>query len=556
MAELMIEEKDSTFVIRTPSGSWEFANDATNKKLSLIFLRAWQDDQTGKPLYTFQAIAEAFGYEDRRNVNNYWREFEASEGQFARFFLRKRKVDQAVVAAVEQELRGQLQLSVTELAQRVNQRLERSDLTESNIRVALDQIPATLLHHELLYQWQAGVFHPKEEVILEEVMASLKAEKAPQNKEVLEKLSTLGVRGADEEEEAALVQRSQSEAVAELLNPELSVAQISPGVQKMVFAMNLYYWNVPLSRIGLWMGQGKSTIYGWVIGLAVALWRLLATPLSEQLKATYLYVDEKWLKIGGKWHYWFVALDGQTGLPVVAHLLPTRSQWACRWIFLKVKVLGKWPRAVITDGLAGYAASLPKVFASAKHLLCLFHHQQAVSKWVGQHLPTLSEPEAQAIKTQMKKVVQTSDVRTVKRRLQTLEEEEQQQGWGLGDWISRVRQNLGALIPSLRNNHLPRTTNEIERFFRVFQRFYKTRGGFHSVISAKRELMLFLVMYLFTKQAGSKKAPIETVFSQATQTPLYHLINDPFGSGMMKICQENQEIGEMATNSLKIPALC
>ena len=70
MAELMIEEKDSTFVIRTPSGSWEFANDATNKKLSLIFLRAWQDDQTGKPLYTFQAIAEAFGYEDRRNVNN------------------------------------------------------------------------------------------------------------------------------------------------------------------------------------------------------------------------------------------------------------------------------------------------------------------------------------------------------------------------------------------------------------------------------------------------------------------------------------------------------
>ena len=111
-------------------------------------------------------------------------------------------------------------------------------------------------------------------------------------------------------------------------------------------------------------------------------------------------------------------------------------------------------------------------------------------------------------------------------------------------------------IRDSRNNHLPRTTNEIERFFRVFQRFYKTRGGFHSVISAKRELMLFLVMYLFTKQAGSKKAPIETVFSQATQTPLYHLINDPFGSGMMKICQENQEIGEMATNSLKIPALC
>lgn len=556
MAELMIEEKDNTFVIRTPYGSWEFNNDPMNKKLSLIFLRSWQDLQTGKPLYTFQAIADAFGYEDRRNVNNYWREFEASEGQFSRFLLRKRKVDQAVVVAVEQELRSHLQLSVAELSQRVNQRLARADLTESNIRVALDQIPATLLHHELVYQWQAGVFHPKEEVILEEVMETLQKGTAQQNRTVLTKLSTLGVQGAAREEEDSIVQRAQREGAADLFNPDLSLSQIPQGIQQMVFAMNLYYWNVPLSRIGLWMGKGKSTIYGWVIGLAMALWALLAMRLSEKLSATYLYLDEKWLKIGGQWHFWFVAIDGQTGLPVLAHLLPTRSRWACRWIFLKLKQLGKRPRAIITDGLAGYASSLPKVFASTKHLLCLFHHQQGISSWVKKHLSALSESEAQAIKTQMKKVVQTSDSRTVKRRLDKLEQEEQKQGWGLGEWIARVRQNLRALIPSLRKNHLPKTTNEIERFFRAFQRFYKTRGGFHSVLSAKRELMLFLVMYLFTKQAGSGKAPIETVFPQASQTPLYHLLNDPFRSGMIQICQENQEIGEMATNSLKIPALC
>ena len=41
-------------------------------------------------------------------------------------------------------------------------------------------------------------------------------------------------------------------------------------------------------------------------------------------------VDEKWLEIRGRWHYWFVVLDVHTKLPVLAALLPSRSQWACR----------------------------------------------------------------------------------------------------------------------------------------------------------------------------------------------------------------------------------
>jgi hypothetical protein len=50
------------------------------------------------------------------------------------------------------------------------------------------------------------------------------------------------------------------------------------------------------------------------------------------------------------------------------------------------------------------------------------------------------------------------------------------------------------------SGRLPSTTKAVERFCRAFQRFYSTRGGFHSVLSAKRELLLLLVMYLFTQQ--------------------------------------------------------
>ena len=88
-------------------------------------------------------------------------------------------------------------------------------------------------------------------------------------------------------------------------------------------------------------------------------------------------------------------------------------------------------------------------------------------------------------------------------------------------------------------NAYPRTTNSIERFFRAFQRFYKTRGGFHSVVSAKRELMLFIVVYVFTVQASTGTAPIERIVPQASQIPFYTLLNDPFRHGLANMCQAN-----------------
>jgi transposase-like protein len=222
---------------------------------------------------------------------------------------------------------------------------------------------------------------------------------------------------------------------------------------------------------------------------------------------------------------------------------------------LKLKELGKYPQTIITDGLAGYVSSIPKVFGKAKHLLCLFHHQQGVTRWVKKHLGSLKDEESEQVKKRMKKVTQTRDSRTAKRRLKRLEKEDAQNGWGIGSWITRCWENLKHLIPSLRANGYPKTTNTIERFFRSFQRFYKTRCGFHSVQSAKRELILFMVMYLFTQQAQSGKAPIETIVPEANHMPLYKLLNDPFGCGIATICQsDDKHLEEMAAQSLKMAA--
>lgn len=75
---------------------------------------------------------------------------------------------------------------------------------------------------------------------------------------------------------------------------------------------------------------------------------------------------------------------------------------------------------------------------------------------------------------------------------------------------------------------LPTTTNAIERFFRTFARFYKVRCGLHSVRSARLELMVFLLVEVFTQRAKAGKAPIEAIMPQASQMPFYRLLDDPF----------------------------
>ena len=233
-----------------------------------------------------------------------------------------------------------------------------------------------------------------------------------------------------------------------------------------------------------------------------------------------VYVDEKWLKIRGRWYYWFVVLDVPTELPVLAALLPSRSQWACRWVGRQLRQLNKVPKVLITDGLQAYAYLVP----GAKHVLCRFHHQQGVTHWLQQHFAT--EAEINARKPVMKRLFQTRDKRTVRRRLTRLKE--QATALGITPWVTAVEAKLPQLICSVGSVRLPSTSNAVERFFRAFQRFYRTRGGFHSVLSAKRELLLFLVVYVFTQHATTGQAPIEVILPEARRMPLYRLINDPF----------------------------
>ena len=180
--------------------------------------------------------------------------------------------------------------------------------------------------------------------------------------------------------------------------------------------MTLYYYGVPLSALGRWLNVHKTTVLRWMLGLSVALWPIVYGWIVDRVKARIVYVDEKWLKVRGKWHYWFVVLDHQTQLPVLTSLLSSRGEESCKWIGCMLKRIGKIPRVVVTDGLLGYRY----LVEGAKHILCLFHHQQGVTRWLKKTFH--NEKQIATRKRKMKKVFQTKDKRTVRRRLGKLKE--------------------------------------------------------------------------------------------------------------------------------------
>src|SRR5262249_50097271 len=159
------------------------------------------------------------------------------------------------------------------------------------------------------------------------------------------------------------------------------------------------------------------------------------------------------------------------------------------------------PRVLCTAGCQAYAYLAP----GAQHVLCRFHHQQGVPHWLKQHCATKAEVDAR--KPAMKRLCHTHDQRTVRRRRAWLQERAAE--WGITPWVSTVEAKLPQLIWSVGRVRLPSTSNAVERFFRACQRFDCTRGGFHAVRSAKRELLRCLVVSVFTQHAPTGQAPIE-----------------------------------------------
>jgi transposase-like protein len=511
MAQLELKLEQDKYCGRILEERFEFPANESNKYCLILFLRGFKNSSGKQGLFSQEQIAHAipdFDGKTRQSVDDHERRFRESGGNLHDYLTRRRKVDEGVVEAVRQAVLECPLRQTTELVKSVNQRLNRQDLNEANITAALESISLAEVRPVLRRQLKAGTVQYKESSLLETMMATMSPE-----------AGELAGLSAPESSGMSVPRVGGVEA---LLTPGVPFRAVPLSLFWIAFMMRLFWLGIPLSVLGQWCHVHPTTVLRWMLGLALALWPQVNAWLTTQVTCKKAYVDEKWIKIRMQWYYWFVVLDADTGLPVYQALLATRSADSVRWVVTELRRLKQRPRVFITDGLAAYRS----VFAALKgvtHVLCRFHYQQGVTRWLKEHLPANTDVSER--KAAMKKMLQTNDKRTVKRRLARLKERADE--WGIAAWVDLTEKALPHVLPSIGSRRLPSTSNAIERFFGVFTRFAKLRRGFFSVLSTKRQLIVFLVGYLFAKQSNGK-APIETIVPEASRMPLYRIFNNPF----------------------------
>jgi hypothetical protein len=343
---LTVDVDGQRFRVRTAQCSTPWLPDTpSHRHLTLVWCRLLVDEH-GKSLFTLQEVATLVGSTNRQAASQHLEDVRQCGEDMRAFVLRQRNVDTTVVEGVLHELLQTPLAGPTELLARVQKRLARQDLTVANIESAWEQISCVPVRRVLRRQLTAGQVHDQAAALLTAMLESLSWPVSP----------PVGWSGPSADGGMRLADPT---ALAALVTPALPLAQVPGSLCWLTFLMTLCYWHVPLSVWGRWCGVHQTTILRWVLGRALALWPMISQWILAGVQAKMVYVDEKWLKIPGRWQYWFVVLDVTTELPVLAALLPSRSQWAWRWLGVPRRQLKKVPHVSITDGLQAYAYLVP-----------------------------------------------------------------------------------------------------------------------------------------------------------------------------------------------------
>ncbi len=88
--------------------------------------------------------------------------------------------------------------------------------------------------------------------------------------------SAAGIEAIRAEPDESVIEKIQADCVEKLLTPGRARSEIPGPVAQMVTAMTMYCSGAAFSQIGRWFGgKAKSTMYSWIIGLALALWPVI-----------------------------------------------------------------------------------------------------------------------------------------------------------------------------------------------------------------------------------------------------------------------------------------
>lgn len=322
-----------------------------------MFLRLLVDI-CGVKLLKFQQIAELFDYPDRRNVNNYWREFEQHGHDLLAYLSRKVDLKECV-PLIENFVAKNLLLPMSIMY--------REFLGKHTIKMSYPTF--------LKYARQINPL-----VVIAEAQKLLSEKVSGGNAihilRLLADQHNVPVICDDLLKHAQSAKPKAKQKVKSALFPNLERKNLCLLVHYLVGS------GMNFKTIALLLNTCKATVSN--------LWHEIADLQSMILDSISRWsgkisIDEKFVRINGIPHYVISIVDFVTGLPLYLDLYQDTKKESFEACFRAFKLIYKKdPTLIVSDGSKSLAAARKTVFPHVHYQLCKFHKIRNLFKKISQ----------------------------------------------------------------------------------------------------------------------------------------------------------------------------
>jgi transposase-like protein len=366
MTHLTVEINDNTLYIKSQAFCCEYQNTDENQKALFVFLRLLTSPETGKELFTYQQLADGFGKNDRRDIDNFVRDFFKRGGDFLRYLSRQNTKKERLFPVIERQVLEAPLLSVAEHYRGFCETHPQERLCEKTFRRYVNDIAVTKILkrvRQLGFEGEQSLDMRRylQELMELEVLSRVKRKEVVENLPEGEPQSTSQARG------------QQSRRLS------------SAGLGSKLFAVILYGGGLSQEMLALILGTSTTSIHNWIYSICTDEldWYLIRDIVRWSGQVSF---DEKWIKIKGTWYFVLCAVDAASGFPLLMDLYPTLDTVSWTLFFKRFKALYGAPKLIQSDGSKALAAARERVFARVRYQLCKFHKLKNLMKRLRQHI--------------------------------------------------------------------------------------------------------------------------------------------------------------------------
>ena len=435
----------------------------TTMKFLAVFLRLLFKP-SGDNLLTLQQTADVLSYNDRRDVDNYCREF-ARKGCCIADFLSRKVENIKLIPEIEKftlkHIMMPLHLQHKEFCRKYQQKISPPTFYKYLAEVN----PISVLKRAQEHLWDKATSGNTVEV--------LKLLAGQHNVPVVcdQLLEHIKAKKPDE--------------------PKISKALLGLNqIQRCLLVNYMVGSNMNLSTIALMLNVSKATVSNWFHGIE-NLQSIILNSISKW--SGKISIDEKFIRIRSVPYYIITIVDFVTGMPLYLNLYKNAKKESFEACFRTFKLFFKTdPTLIVSDGSKALAAARQAVFPKVHYQLCKFHKLRNLFATISRS--SLPDETKYKLKCKAMTVLRRKSVSGRKK--------------GLRELLALVPKSAADYI---RNNiikhwrHLSKglTSNVSERFNRKIEKVTNSRYGLKSENTA-----MTIVLSLWLKVLIDQGRPI------------------------------------------------